>query len=78
MEHPEIEYAMRTGYPSKDYLDWEREQEKDDNPVEDMFGSEILEGDKWFEDSEGRIVLEDNIDDYLIEVIGVEFFRALK
>lgn len=48
----------------------------DDHPIEDMFGSEIQTGDKWFQDSAGRIVLEDNMDDYLIEVGGVEFFRS--
>lgn len=50
----------------------------EDHPVEDMFGSEIQTGDKWFQDNAGRIVLEDNMDDYLIEVGGVNFFRAIK
>lgn len=50
----------------------------DDHPIEDMFGSEIQTGDKWFQDNAGRIVLEDNMDDYLIEVGKVNFFRAIK
>lgn len=50
----------------------------EDHPIEDIFGSEIQTGDKWFQDSAGRIVLEDNAEDYLIEVAKVEFFREIK
>lgn len=50
----------------------------DDHPIEDVFGSEIRTGDKWFEDGAGRVVLEDNAEDYLIEVTGVQFFRAIE
>ena len=49
-----------------------------DHPIEDVFGSEIRTGDKWFEDGAGRVVLEDNAEDYLIEVTGVQFYRAIK
>lgn len=49
-----------------------------DHPVEDHFGSEIQTGDKWFQDRAGRVVLEDNIEDYLIEVARVEFCRAIE
>lgn len=48
------------------------------HPVEDHFGSEIQTGDKWFQDGAGRVVLEDNIEDYLIEVASVEFCRAIE
>lgn len=50
----------------------------DDHPVEDVFGSEIRTGDKWFEDGAGRVVLEENAEDYLIEVAKVQFYRAIK
>lgn len=50
----------------------------EDHPIEDAFGSEIQSGDIWFEDPAGRVVLEDNTDDYLVEVAGVNFFRTLK
>lgn len=50
----------------------------EDHPVEDVFGSEIRTGDKWFEDGAGRVVLEDNAEDYPIEVTGVQFFRAIE
>lgn len=49
-----------------------------DHPVEDHFGSEIRTGDKWFQDRAGRVVLEDNVENYLIEVGNVEFCRAIE
>lgn len=49
-----------------------------DHPIEDIFGSEIRTGDKWFQDGAGRVVLEDNVEDYLIEVANVEFCRAIE
>lgn len=54
------------------------EAEAADHPVEDMFGSEIQTGDTWFKDSAGRIVLFENVEGYLLEVGGVEFFREIK
>lgn len=74
MEHPDITRAELTGYPVQD----ERYAETvEDHPIEDFFGSEIQEGDKYFKDGAGRTVLEENIDDYLIEVVGVTFYRSL-
>lgn len=80
MNHPDIDRAMLTGYPRQAQFVCEScsVEVKDDNPVEDMFGSEIMAGDTWFEDPDGRVVLKDNFEDYLIEVIGAEFFRVLK
>lgn len=49
-----------------------------DHPIEDYFGSEIQSDDKYFTDQAGRVVLESNWEDYLIEIGGVEFFKALK
>lgn len=81
MNHPDIDRAILTGYPIED----ERFEEEShsiavesDHPIEDHFGSEIMIGDSWFEDNAGRIVLQDNMEDYLIEVVGVEFFKTLK
>lgn len=48
-----------------------------DHPIEDFFGSEIQIDDKYFTDQAGRVVLESNWEKYLIEVGGVEFFRAI-
>lgn len=74
MEHPDITRTLQTGYPIQD----EREQAVSDFPIEDHFGSEIREGDKYFEDGAGRVVLESNADDYLIEVIGVKYRDAVE
>jgi hypothetical protein len=40
-----------------------------------MFGSEIRKGDTWIKDNAGRIVLFENVEDYLIEVVGAEIFK---
>lgn len=48
-----------------------------DHPIEDMYGSEIKNGDTWFRDSAGRVVLFENAEDYLIEVGGVDMFRNI-
>ncbi|WP_084245182.1 YqaI family protein [Planomicrobium okeanokoites] len=81
MNHPDIDHAILTGYPAMDQRFIEEETSieiQNDHPIEDMFGSEIQTGDTWFEDKAGRIVLEENMEDYLVEVVGVEFFKALK
>lgn len=81
MNHPDIDYAMLTGYPAMNqrYVEEETSIEiQNDHPIEDMFGSEIQTGDTWFEDKAGRIVLEENMEDYLVEVVGAEFFKAIK
>lgn len=52
-------------------------KEHDDHPTEDMFGSEIRKGDTWIKDNAGRIVLFENVEDYLIEVVGAEIFKDI-
>lgn len=49
----------------------------DDHPVEDMFGTEVMTGDKWFQDAAGRVVSLENAERYLLEVGGFEIVRAL-
>lgn len=49
-----------------------------DFPIEDHFGSEIRVGDKWFTDQAGRVILEDNMDDYLLEVANLQICRAIE
>ena len=81
IEHREIQQVALTGYTMQDARFIEEEisvRIQHDNPVEDMFGSEIQKGDTWFEDPDGRVVLKENFEDYLIEVIGAEFFRVIK
>lgn len=61
LEHPTITRALRTGYPY---------------PIEsghwgvDACGDEILCGDVVYEFPDGEIVLEENIQEYLIEHLG--------
>ncbi|MFC4712267.1 YqaI family protein [Planococcus dechangensis] len=81
MHHPDVERCMLTGYPVTDSRFESSEisiEVENDHPIEDHFGSEIQSGDTWFEDKAGRVVLQDNMEDYLIEVVGAEFFKALK
>lgn len=49
----------------------------EDYPVEDMFGTEVRTGDKWFQDNIGRIINIENIERYLTEISGVEIFKAM-
>ena len=81
IEHRDIQQISLAGYAMQDRRFADEEISVDiqnDNPIEDMFGSEIQTGDTWFEDKEGHVVLMDNFEDYLNEVIGVEFFKSIK
>lgn len=49
----------------------------EDYPTEDIFGTEILPGDTYFKFGE-VIVLSQNIDDYLLEHLNADVFKALK
>lgn len=42
MDHPHIEQIMRTGYPTKEYLEWERRQEESEEE-EDEQGEQDLD-----------------------------------
>lgn len=61
LEHPVITRTLQTGYPY---------------PIEsehwgvDACGDEILYGDTIYEFPDGEIVLEENIREYLIHVLG--------
>ncbi|GKV56006.1 hypothetical protein NCCP2222_19530 [Sporosarcina sp. NCCP-2222] len=80
MDHPEVLAAIKTGYPHIDYLDRERYQDTHypvaNHPVEDMYGCEIRQGDKYFTDPQGKVVLMDNLQDYLQDEVGVVFYEA--
>lgn len=49
----------------------------EDHPTEDMFGTEVQTGDKWFQDNAGRIINIENVERYLSEIGGVEIFKAM-
>lgn len=36
MDHPHIEQIMRTGYPTKEYLEWERRQEESEEEEDEQ------------------------------------------
>lgn len=70
IEHPSITMARETGYPTREHSEHEVARENN-HPIEDSFGTEIQSGDKYFVIGDS-IVLEDNVDDYLIEVLAAE------
>lgn len=49
----------------------------EDYPTEDVFGTEILPGDTYFKFGE-IIVLSQNIDDYILEHLNADVFKAIK
>lgn len=61
-----VEVVEGKGYP---------EPEQSSHWGIDYFGDEILFGDDIVE-IDGEIILEDNLEDYLIEVIGARFRKA--
>ncbi|GKU81235.1 hypothetical protein [Niallia sp. NCCP-28] len=68
IEHPMITQINATGYPSKDV-------EPKEIVGKDYFGNKIYAGDDVVE-YEGKTILADSLDDYLIEVLGFEFKKA--
>lgn len=70
IEHPSITMARATEYPTRNHSEHEMASENN-YPIEDSFGTEIHSGDKYFVIGDS-IVLEDNIEDYLIEVLNAE------
>lgn len=82
MEHPAIQQAMQTGYPTIEQMDYERNFSRENfrvvsgNPIEDIFGSEIGLGDSYFIDEDKKVVHLENLRDYLTDVIGVVFYEA--
>ena len=67
IEHPVITEINQLGYPKDVY------QEK--HWGVDVMGHEIIEGDSIIE-IDGEIVLESNLEDFLIEHLGANFTRA--
>ncbi|MBB6176409.1 hypothetical protein HNQ82_001223 [Anoxybacillus tengchongensis] len=61
LEHPAITRTLQTGYPH---------QIESEHWGVDACGDEILYGDTIYEFPDGEIVLEENIHEYLIHVLG--------
>ncbi|MCM3242721.1 hypothetical protein M3598_08180 [Cytobacillus oceanisediminis] len=70
IEHPDVTQAQRTGYPKVQMA----AQPK--HCGTDIYGSEILAGDAIILLPNGEILLEENLEDYLIEYIGAVFKTA--
>lgn len=70
IEHPMVTQINRTGYPRE-------MEEKPQHFGIDAMGNKILIGDSIVVDEEnGEIILEDNLEDYLIEKRGFRFMKA--
>ncbi|MCG3786566.1 hypothetical protein LT338_01360 [Bacillus sp. UTDS19-33BHI26] len=54
----------------------EEESKEPDHPIEDVFGCEIKQDDKYFMFGQD-VVLKENLTEYLIEKQNVECFRAV-
>ncbi|WP_164219316.1 hypothetical protein [Virgibacillus sp. YIM 98842] len=68
MNHPLIGQIERTGYP-REML------EQPEHSGIDALGTEILSGDKIYEFGH-ETVLEDNLEEFLVEHLGVEIREA--
>jgi hypothetical protein len=71
LEQPAINLSKRTGYS----VGIHNMVNQPEHCGIDYFGDEILEGDSVVEIGNDT-VLEDNLEDYLIEVLGAKFFTA--
>ena len=68
IEHPEVTQAIKTGYPNM--------VAQTEHFGTDLTGEEILAGDSYIELPDGELLLESNIEDYLIENLGWTFKTA--
>lgn len=67
LEHPVVTQINQTGYPNM--------VAQPEHAGNDFFSDEILEGDSIVE-HDGNIILESNLEDYLIEELGFKFKTA--
>jgi Hypothetical protein Yqai len=66
IQHPDITMAEKTGYPNQ--------VAQPEHFGSDYFGNEVLVGDSIIVDpSNGEIILESSLEDYLLEVKGFQF-----
>lgn len=68
IEHPEITATIKTGYP--------KAVAQRDNFGIDVMGDEILAGDGYIVLPDGELLLESNVEDYQIEILGWKFKLA--
>lgn len=69
IEHPDVTESNKTGYANL--------VAQPEHFGTDYFGNEVLKGDSVVIDpSNGEMILEDSLEDYLIEVKGFQFKTA--
>ena len=69
LEHPEVTEIQKNGYANL--------VAQPEHFGTDYFGNEVLRGDSVVIDpSNGELILEDSLEDYLIEVKGFQFKTA--
>lgn len=68
IEHPMITKINKTGYPNM--------VAQPEHFGTDVMDTEILTGDTYIELPDGELLLESNLEDYLIEVKGFVFKTA--
>jgi hypothetical protein len=68
IEYPDITQAQKTGYPNL--------LAQPEHAGTDITGDEILEGDTVIELPNNELLLETNLEDYLIEELGFKFYTA--
>ena len=68
IEHPDITQARKTGYPNM--------VAQPEHFGTDIKGDEIVVGDSYIELPCGELLLESNLEDYLIENLGFRYKTA--
>ncbi|UFT98127.1 hypothetical protein KO561_13035 [Radiobacillus kanasensis] len=70
IEHPDVTRARVTGYPRK-----EKTRKPKPTGAIDFFGDDVMEGDSIIVTDNNEIILEENLEDYLIEQMGFRFTK---
>lgn len=73
MDDPRVEQIMRTGYPSKEYLEHELEEE---SKLRDYKDKAVESGACYFEFPNGDIVQMDDLEDYAVEKLGASYCES--
>ncbi|MCM3241297.1 hypothetical protein M3598_00945 [Cytobacillus oceanisediminis] len=70
IEHPDVTRTQKTGYPKVQMVSQPK------HCGTDIYDSEILADDAIILLPNGEILLEENLEDYLIEHLGFQFIKA--
>ena len=75
MDHPQIEQTILTGYPTKEYSDYEKHEIPTSEPSVDMFGTSIDYNESYYVTLDEKYIHVINIERYLVEVLLVQEFK---